>query len=453
MSPPSVDVAVLGAGFAGLAAARTLTDAGLSARVVEARDRVGGRVHTVTLPELGGLAIDLGGQWAGPTQNRLLHYLERYRLRTFRTHTKGENLIVVRGRVERYRGTIPKLPITALLNVGWAQWRLERMSRTVPLDAPWEAAGARAWDRQTFAAWLDRNVPVPLAHQMLEIGLETVFAEKSTEMSLLHALFYIRSGGDLDRLLDAEDGAQDTRVVGGMQQLAEKLAEGLDVLFCAPVRRVRTDADGVVVEHDGGELRAKLAVVTLPPALLDEVVFDPPLPEARRALAKKTPMGAAMKCMAVYPEPFWRSEGLSGMCVSDEGPAHVTFDNSPAEGRPGVLLGFVEADAARKLSREEEAERRRRVLASFARAFGPRALEPVAYVDRAWEHEPWSRGCYGAYCPPGVWTEHGRAFREPAGPLHFAGTETATVWSGYIDGAISSGERAAAEVLGRLGRA
>ncbi len=448
-----VDVVVLGAGFAGLAAARTLHDAGLVVRVLEARDRVGGRVFTTTIPEVPGLAIDLGGQWAGPTQNRLLHYLERYGLETFRTHTAGENLLFVAGEKKRYRGTIPRLALPALLNIGWAQLRLERMSKKVPLDAPWEATSARQWDSESFGAWLDRNLPVRAARRLFEVGLETVFAEKSSEMSLLHALFYIHSGGDLDRLLDAEDGAQDTRVVGGMQRLADAMAEGLDVSLSTPARRVLRDASGVTVECDGGAQRARRAIITLPPALLAELTFEPALPAARAALSKKTPMGAAMKCMAVYEEPFWRREGLSGMCVSDEGPVHVTFDNSPKAGSPGVLLGFVEADAARELARQDEPRRRATVLACLTRYFGARADKPLAYVDKAWEKDEWARGCYGAYCPPGVWTEYGRALREEVNLLHWAGTETATHWSGYIDGALSSGERAAAEALSRLGRA
>ena len=159
-------------------------------------------------------------------------------------------------------------------------------------------------------------------------------------------------------------------------------------------------------------------------------------------------MGAVIKHTAVYDKPFWRDEGLSGMVVSDTGPIHVVFDNSLPDGEHGILIGFSEAEEARKLASLREDERRDAAVACFTRYFGDRAQKPVAYVDHVWEHDPWSGGCYGAFMPPGVWTKLGTSIREPQGRIHWAGTETATVWSGYIDGAISSGKRAAAEILG-----
>lgn len=442
-----VDVVVLGAGLAGLAAARELADRNYATLVVEARDRVGGRVHTVTLDD--GTWLDLGGQWLGVKQYRLEAWLRRMGLDTYPTHTAGDNLLWARGARSRYRGTIPKLPLLALLEVGFAQARLEHMARSIPLDAPWSHARAAELDAITLGEWLDRNVRLPLSRSLVDVGLETVFAESARRYSLLHALFYIRSGRDLETLFAAEGGAQDTRVVGGMQGLAERMSRGLDVRLATPARRLAWRDEGVTVECDGLVVEARHAIVTLPPPLARELVFEPALPPSREALFREQHMGAAGKCIAVYDEPFWRGEGLSGLVVSDEGPCHVTFDSSPPSGRPGVLLGFVEADDARALGLRSEDERRAAVLECFARYFGPRARSPRHYVDKLWEHDPWARGCYGAYCPPGVWTAHGHAMRPPVGPLHFAGTETATVWSGYIDGALSSGERAAAEIYAR----
>ncbi len=441
------DVVVLGGGFAGLAAARVLVDAGREVVVLEARDRVGGRVFTTTLDD--GTWIDLGGQWLGAGQERLVHWLGRYAIETYKSWTAGDNLLVWRGKRTRYRGTIPKLPLLALIGVGWAQARLDWMAKKVPLDAPWNARQAADWDRQSFGAWVRENVGNEQARALLDIGMETVFAENANHYSLLHALFYIRSGLGTDSLLGTEGGAQDTRVKGGMQRLAQAMAEGLTVRTSTPVRRVEW-GDGVVVHADGVTLRATRAVVALPPPLANEVEFSPPLPRSRSALHAGMPMGAAGKCVAVYERPFWRDEGLSGMAICDEGPCHVTFDSSPADGRPGVLLGFVEGDGARALGKLGEEERRARVLACFARYFGARAREPRRYSEKLWEHDEWARGCYGAFCPPGLLTEHGVALRAVVGPLHWAGTETATAWSGYIDGALQSGERAAGEILDRL---
>jgi monoamine oxidase len=444
VSSESVDVVVVGAGFAGLSAARALGKRGLSARVLEARDRTGGRTYTKVLP--GGPWVDLGGQWIGPTQDRVLRLVEELGVETFPTYTAGHNLLVVRGKKSRYRGTIPRLDPMSLLNISFAQWRLESMSRKVPLEAPWRTAKAAEWDARTLASFLDANVKTRTARTLIEVGLETVFAASSKEMSLLHALFYIRSGKDLDMLLGTEGGAQATRIKGGMQRLAERLAEGLDVRLSAPVRRIEHDGSGVTAHADGASIRAQRAVVSVPPKLASQMAFDPPLVGPRAELVTKTPMGAAIKCTAVYEEPFWRDDGLSGMCVSDEGPIHVTFDNSPPEGTPGVLMGFCDADSARALGKLSEAGRRDAAGACFARYFGERARAPRAYVDHVWELDPWSGGCYGAFMPPGVWTSLGPAIRAPEGRIHFAGTETATVWSGFIDGAIESGERVAEEI-------
>jgi monoamine oxidase len=446
------DAAVIGAGFAGLSAARRLSEAGVSACVLEARDRVGGRVYTRTLD--GGPWVDLGGQWVGPTQDHILALIDELGVRTFPTWTTGDNLVHVHGAQKRYRGTIPRLGLFSLLNVGWAQWRLERMSKSVPLDAPWEAPHAAEWDARTLESWLEANLVNVTARKLFEAGLETVYAASARDMSLLHALFYIHSGKDLDTLFGTEGGAQATRVSGGMQQVAERLAnlieDKVELRLRSPVRRIEHEGDGVVVHHDGGSVRARRAVVAIPPKLAASLAFDPPLEGRRAELVKKMPMGAVIKCTAIYERPFWRDRGLSGMSLSDVGPVHIAFDNSPPEGRPGVLMGFVEADHARTLGKLSEAERRDAAVTCFARCYGDGALHPIAYADHVWEHDEWAGGCYGAFMPPGVWTSLGPSIREPAGPIHWAGAETAAVWNGYIDGAISSGIRAADEVVRAL---
>jgi monoamine oxidase len=439
-----IDGVVVGAGFAGLAAAEALAAAGLTCVVLEARDRVGGRVYSVTLDD--GTWVDLGGQWAGPTQDHLLAAIATHRLATFPTWTKGDNLVVTSGKARRYRGTIPRLPVLDLLSVGLAQWRFESLAKKVPLDAPWSAKRAAEWDARTLADWIDANVPRKVARDLLDAGLEPVFAADAREISLLHALFYVHSGKDLDMLLGTDGGAQATRVVGGMQRVAEAMAKRLDVRLATPVTRIAHDAAGVTVNA----LRARRAIVAVPPKLAAKLDFDPALGGPRAELSTRMPMGRVIKHTAIYERPFWRDEGLSGMSVSDEGPIHVVFDNSPPDARVGVLMGFSEAKNAQALGALPLEERRAAALACFAKLHGDRAKDARAYVDHVWEHDPWSGGCYGAFMPPGVWTSLGRSIREPSGAggrIHWAGTETATVWSGYIDGAIASGKRAAAEVI------
>jgi len=445
------DLVVIGAGLAGLSAARAATTAGASVVVVEARDGVGGRVLNEDIG--GGNVVEVGAQWIGPTQDRLAALAAKLDVETFPTYGEGENVIEYGGRLRRYRGTIPRINPVVLLDVERAQRRLNRMARRVPLDAPWEAPDALALDGQTAATWMRRNLATRAGRMLLELGIEAVWAAQPEDMSLLHVLFYIHSAGSLEMLFDTEGGAQQDRFVGGSQRIPILMAQELgreNVLLGAPVRMIRRGEHGVTVEADGATVRARRAVVAVAPTLAGRIAYDPPLPGFRDQLTQRMPLGTVAKCMAIYDEPFWRAENLSGQGTSDAGPVKLTFDNSPPSGAPGVLLGFLEGRQARELGRLHANERRAAVLDCFARLFGPRAGRPDAYVERLWAEEEWSRGCYGCHMPTGAWTAYGPALREPIGPLHWAGAEYATVWNGYMDGAVRSGEAAASAVLERL---
>src|SRR5215208_148053 len=442
------DLVVIGAGLAGLAAARAVAAAGASVVVVEARDRVGGRVLNEEIG--GGQIVEVGGQWIGPTQDRLEALAGELGVATFPTYGEGENVIEYGGRLRRYRGTIPRINPAVLLDVERAQRRLNRLARRVPLDAPWDAPKAAALDGQTAATWLRRNLATKPGRMLLELGIESVWAAQPEDLSLLHLLFYIHSAGSLELLFDTEGGAQQDRFVGGSQRIAILMAQELGrehLILEAPVRMIRRGEHGVTVEADGATVRARRAVVALAPTLAGRIAYDPPLPGFRDQLTQRMPLGTVAKCMAIYDEPFWRGEGLSGQGTSDTGPVKLTFDNSPPDGAPGVLLGFLEGRRARELGRLHAEERRAAVVDCFIRLFGPRASRPDAYVERLWADEEWSRGCYGCHMPTGAWTAYGPALREPIGPLHWAGAEYATVWNGYMDGAVRSGEATAHAAL------
>jgi monoamine oxidase len=451
--PPTheADLVVVGAGLAGLAAAREAVASGASVVVVEARDRVGGRVLNHDLG--GGAVVELGGQWIGPTQDRLATLAGELGVGTFPTHDEGENVIEYSGSLRRYSGTIPRVNPLVLLDVERAQRKLNRLARRVPLEAPWRATDAQRLDAQTAATWMRRNLATRPGRALLELGIEAVWAAESEDLSLLHVLFYIHSAGSLELLFDTEGGAQQDRFVGGSQLVALRMAEQLGaerLVLSAPVRRIEYGADGVAVQADFTLARGGRAIVALAPTLAGRIAYDPPLPGYRDQLTQRMPLGTVGKCMAIYDEPFWRAEGLSGQGTSDTGPVKLTYDNSPPGGSPGVLLGFLEGRHARELGRLPADERRAAVLGCFTRLYGPRAARPDAYVERLWAEEEWSRGCYGCYMPTGAWTSYGPALREPIGPLHWAGAECATVWNGYMEGAVRSGQQVAREALERL---
>jgi monoamine oxidase len=447
-----VDVAIVGAGLAGLVAARDLRAAGASAVVLEARDRVGGRLLNEPLGD--GAVVEVGGQWIGPTQDRMAALAADMGVETFPTHDEGDNVLEWRGGLRRYGGTIPRINPLVLADVLRAQRKLNRMAGEVPLDRPWAAPRAADWDAQTAHTWFRRNLRTRAGRELLQLGTEAVWAAQPEDVSLLHVLFYIHSAGRLERLLDTGGGAQQDRFVGGSQLVPIRLAERLGpdvVAYDAPVRRIEHAPEGVTLHADGGALvRARRAIVAIAPTLAGRIVYDPPLPGHRDQLTQRMPLGTVAKCMAVYDEPFWRADGLSGQGTSDSGPVKLTFDNSPPGGRPGVLLGFLEGRQARELGRLSAEDRRAAVIGCFERLFGPRAARPERYVERLWAEEEFSRGCYGCHMPTGAWTGYGEALRAPIGPLHWAGAEVAEVWSGYMDGAVRSGESAAREVLTAL---
>jgi monoamine oxidase len=435
-------VVVVGAGFSGLAAALALAGAGCGVRVLEARDRVGGRTLTRRLSD--GTPLDLGAQWVGPTQDRMYALVAAYGLGTFPSAAEGSPTLGWDGRLR------PEVPES----VSRVLAALDALADPLDPAAPWSAPRAAEWDALTLAGWLDATVPDPVtaryAGRLLAGGL---LAAAPAEVSLLQLLFYLRSGGGTRSLLGMAGGAQQDRIVGGPAALAERLAAALppgSLSLGTPVTAVGQDAGGVRVRTDRATLAADAVVVALAPALAGRIRYDPPLPALRDGLTQRMPMGAAVKVHAVYPEPFWRADGRSGVATADAGAVTETVDNSVPGCPRGVLTAFSYGDEARALRRLAAPARRAALLDALVALFGPAAAGPAEFVEYDWSADPWTRGCFCGMLTPGSWRAYGPELRRPAGRVHWAGTETATRWSGYLEGAVRAGERAAAEVLAAL---
>ena len=445
-----VDVCIVGAGYAGLTAARRLTQAGKSVAVLEARDRIGGRIWTQKLTD--GTPIDRGGGWLGPRHDAIFGLAAEVGASTYKTWTNGKSLLVDGERTHEYRGLIPKIGVRAVISIALAQFKIDRMAKQLPIDAPWTAKRADEWDNRTVQWWMEHSkVHKGIGYDLFEMAVRGLMTGDLDDVSFLHLLTLIRGHGSIGTLFSIDNGAQENLVDGGAGSIARKVADELGdaVYLSTPVRSITQRNEHVEIAGDELTVSAPHAIVTIPPALVLDVEFEPSLPQDRVTLYRNAVAGPETKTLVVYDEPFWRNDGYNAQSSDPGSVSETTLDASPASGSPGVIASFTFGPVAKKVDEMDAGERRRAVIDKLTGRFGPKASRPVDFVETAWFNEEWTRGCSFAHLTPGMLTKYGPLLREPFGRIHWAGTETATVSHGAIDGAVRSGERAAAEVLDR----
>ncbi|XP_067828270.1 amine oxidase [flavin-containing] B-like isoform X1 [Heptranchias perlo] len=450
------DVIILGAGISGLSAAKLLSEMGLDVLVLEARDRVGGRTHTLHDPRFG--YTDVGGAYVGPTQNRILRMAKDLGVDTYLVDDSQYCLTEIQGSVRRFVGVIPPIynPI-GLLDLNNAIRTIDKMAAEVPRAAPWKHPSAKQLDSMTAKEFIERMVWAESTKILLDIFIKTVFCVETHEISTLCVLWGIRCGQGIERMSNISGGAQERKFVGGAQTISERLAERIGrerVRLSSPVVRVEQAGDGVTVTSERGETSVgRFAISAVPHAILQMIRFHPPLPARKRQLIQRMPMGSVIKTVTFYDRAFWKERGFSGCSMSDVGPVDFSIDDTKPDGSHPAIMGFIQAGTARRLSLGTLEQRKESVCQHYAKIFKMEEfLNPKDYIEKNWMEETYSGGCYSSIFGPGVLTAFGDALRQPVGRIHFAGTELADEWIGYMDGAVQSGERAAREILLELGK-
>ena len=445
------DVVVIGAGAAGLTAANQLKKAGLSVAVLEARDRVGGRLWTDTIE---GAMLEIGGQWVSPDQDALKETIVELGLETFDRYRDGDSVYIgPDGVAHRYTGEM--FPVSAETEkvIADVTARLDAMVAEIDPDRPWAHPLAAEWDTVSWDAWLREQTDDDEAIRNLAFPTGSAMLTKPTHsFSLLQSLLMAASAGSYTNLVDA-DFILDKRVVGGLQQVPLLLAERLgdDVFLGQPVRTLEyTEGEGVVAIADGVTVRARHAILALAPVLYNRISFVPPLPRLQHQMHQHISMGFVIKVHAVYETPFWREKGLSGTAFSPYELSHEAYDNTNHGDERGTLVGFVSDRTADDLFRLSAEERKERILDSLSHYYGPEAKDPVVYYESDWGSEEWTRGAYAASFDLGGLHRYGADLRTPVGPIHFACSDMAGAGYQHVDGAIRMGRLAAQQILDEI---
>jgi monoamine oxidase len=468
------DCIIIGAGVSGLSAALELKDRGINNYLIlEADDHVGGRLRSLESkavrnkefmekhniePNDDPVRVDVGGQWVGVTQTHVLDMIKRFNLTMYEQDEEGDSVMMTGDVVQRYGGVIPPVSYMSLVDLQWGMWSSERISRNIPLDKPWEMPDASKFDAMTAYSFMDQKFWTQQAKDLYTMFIRCVFCCEPSEISFLFLLYYVHTAGGVDPLISARGGAQDLKIKGGAQSIPLAIAKEVgfeNIKLNQPVQKIDYKGEGAIITTRSGEhFRSKFVIMAVPPHMGHKIHYSPPLPAIRDQFVQRFAMGYVIKYVACFKTKWWREKGYSGFGMSinnEETPSECWYDATDHNS----LIGFILADKARVWGRRTRDERKEALLKQFSVVFETDLEfvkdQCVDYLDNDWGHEEFIRGSYGGFTQPSAFVSCGEGWKDPIGPIHIAGTEYGTKWNGYMSGGIESGQRAAKEVLEKLG--
>ncbi|XP_041363842.1 probable flavin-containing monoamine oxidase A [Gigantopelta aegis] len=465
MTSNECDVIVIGAGLSGLTAAYHLKkkDPNLHLLVLEAKDRVGGRTVTVPLKSADGTDYwDLGGQWVGRSQPHIMWLLEELQLNTYLQYTEGKKFMQLGDeKIRTYISNIPTFSLCGLLDLFNFANKINKMASLVSVEDPWSCPHAAEWDAMTLETYKKKTIWTKAVSDLIDAAGRTILGMESSQISLLFYLTYVSGAGGLKNLTEAGDyTGQEMKIKGGLQQVSRKLVVnigGENIRLGEPVLSVAQTGDNVsVTTVSGVKYHCQKLIMAVPPTVIGKISFRPDLPAFKREVIRHMQPGSVVKVIITYQKAFWRHEGFSGEILTNGGPSPtsgcsssplcVVYDSTSANDNP-ALVAFIGGYQAVEWMQRTATERKQCVLVQLSTFLGDEVFEPLQYIEKDWSTEPYSEGGPVCAMAPGSMQYFSRGLREPIDRIHFAGTESATVWFGFLNGAIQSGLRAATEVL------